>query len=131
MDYFLFPDDSSSLAWCWIDLEDPEILQSIIERMKLLPNLNPITVLAKRSDQSKNGHGVLHLWAKQPIDTIRVNLIMDFLQAGCDPSLKNKEGKTFLEGSEIKIHLLENVKKAPDEWAHGIVVAWIHNIGGK
>ena len=121
----------SGAAWTWIDLEDPDVLQTILQRMKMA-NLNPFTLLSKRADQSdEKGNSVLHILARDPINDVRLDLIMDSLQAGCDPNWKNKENKTFLDGSGIKTHLLEKIKSSSSSWAHGIANALPHNVGGE
>ena len=51
-----FLDGENSLAWCWLDLDDAEILKSVLKRMKEVPNLDPIGFLAKQSYQSSEGN---------------------------------------------------------------------------
>ena len=122
---------SGAASWSWIDLDNPDILQTVLQRMKMA-NLDPFTLLSKRADQSnEKENSVLHILARDPINDVRLDLIMDCLQAGYDPSLKNKENKTFLDGSDIKTHLLEKIKNSSSDWAHGIINALIHNIGGE
>ena len=39
---------------------------------------------------------------------------MDFLKAGCDPSVKNKSEKTFLdESKDLPAHLAEKIENSP------------------
>ena len=90
--------------------------------------MNVLAFLAKQSDQSKNGNTILHILAQS---TISLDLIMDLLQFGFKPSLKNKAGQNFLDGSTIKDHLLQRIQSAPENWTDGLMRAWIDNIGGE
>ena len=115
----------------WIYLWDAEIFQAVLEQMKKVPNMDVLAVLAKRSAQSKNGNTTLHILAQSPTSETSLDLIMDLLQFGFNPSLKNKKRQNFLDVSTIKDHLLQRIRSAPDNWTYGLMSNWIHNIGGE
>ena len=93
--------------------------------------MNVLAFLAKQSDQSKNGNTILHILAQRPTSETSLDFIMDLLQFGFKPSLKNKAGQNFLDGSTIKDHLLQRIQSAPENWTDGLMRAWIDNIGGE
>ena len=127
-----FLDGENSLAWCWLDLDDAEVLKSVLKRMKEVPNLDPIGFLAKQSYQSSEGNTVLHNLAKNLIEynDIRLEWIMDLLEAGSKPNLQNKAGKTFLQDSNIKHLLLKKIENSHDKWGNEIFKAWVETKGG-
>ena len=129
-----FLDGENSLAWCWLDLDDAEILKSVLKRMKEVNNLDPIGFLAEQSYQSTKGNTVLHILAKDPIEAndIRLDLIMDLLKAGCKPSVRNYVKRTFLEESmDLQLHLPEKIKGSSDDWVQNIMTTLASNIGGE
>ena len=93
--------------------------------------MDVLAVLAKRCDQSEKGNTVLHVLSQGPEIETRIDLIMDLIKFGLKPGLKNDDQKTFLDRSDIKIHLLEKIRTSSDEWASGLINAWTCNIGGE
>ena len=93
--------------------------------------MDVLAVLAKRCDQSEKGNTVLHVLSQGPEIETRIDLIMDLIKFGLKPGLKNVDQKTFLDRSDIKIHLLEKIRTSSDEWASGLINAWTCNIGGE
>ena len=87
--------------------------------------------ISKQSLQSKNGNTILHILAQSPTSETSLDLIMDLLQFGFNPSLKNKKGQNFLDVSTIKDHLLQRIRSAPDNWTYGLMSNWIHNSRGE
>ena len=122
---------SNDLLSSWIDLGDVDILLVVLERMKKVPKMDVLPILSKQSDQSKNGNTILHILAQRPTSETSLDLIMDLLQFGFNPSLKNKAGHNFLDASTIKDHLLQRIRSAPENWSDGLMRAWIDNIGGE
>jgi hypothetical protein len=115
----------------WIDLGDLVIFQEILKRMKQVPNMDALAILARRSDQSKQGNTILHVLSQGPEIETRLDLIMDLIKFGLKPDMKNVDQKTFLDGSGLKKHLLEKIRTSSDEWASGLMNAWTRNIGGE
>ena len=128
---FSFIDGSNVLLPNWIDLGDLDVFQAILERMKQVPNMDALAILARRSDQSKQGNTILHVLSQGPEIETRIDLIMDLIKFGLKPGLKNVDQKTFLDGSDIKKHLLEKIQTSSDEWASDLMNAWTRNIGGE
>ena len=126
-----FTDGSNDLLPSWIDLGDVEIFQAILERSKQVPNMNFIEMIAEQSHQSEKGNTVLHVLSQGPEIETRIDLIMDLIKFGLKPGLKNVDQKTFLDGADIKRHLLEKIQTSSDEWASGLMNAWTRNIGGE
>ena len=133
--YVLFPifftDGSNDLLPSWIDLGDVEIFQAILERSKQVPNMNVFEMIAEQSHQSEKGNTVLHVLSQGPEIETRIDLIMDLIKFGFKPGLKNIDQKTFLDGSDIKLYLLEKIPTSSDEWASGLINAWTRNIGSE
>ena len=129
--YFFFTDGSNDLLSSWIDLRDADIFQAVLEQMKKVPNTDLLAVLAKRSDQSDKGNTILHILSQGPEVETRLDLIMDLIKFGLKPGLKNDDQKTFLDGADIKVHMLEKIRTSSDEWASGLMNAWTRNIGGE
>ena len=123
-----FTDGYNDLLASWIDLGDVDIFQAVLEQIKKVDGL---ALLAKQSLQSENGNSILHILAQSPTSETSLDLIMDLLQFGFKPSLKNKKGQNFLDVSTIKDHLLQRIRSAPDNWTYGLMSNWIHNIGGE
>ena len=69
-------------------------MKNVLTRIKVIPNLDLLGSVVKLSYQSNKGNSVLHLLAREPIESVKLDLIMDLLRAGFDPSVKNKD-KTF------------------------------------
>ena len=128
---YFFTDGANDLLPSWIDLGDVDIFQAVLEQMKKVPNMDGLALLAKQSDQSENGNTILHILAQSPTSETSLDLIMDLLQFGFNPSLKNKKGQNFLDVSIIKEHLLQRIRSAPDNWTYGLMSNWIHNSGGE
>ena len=128
---FFFIAGSNDLLSIWIDLGDVEIFQAVLERMKQVPNMNVLAILAERCDQSEKGNTVLHVLSQGPEIETRLDLIMDLIKFGLNPGLKNDDRKTFLDGSDIKTHMLEKIRTSSDEWASGLMNAWTRNVGGE
>ena len=126
-----FTDGSNNLLPNWIDLRDVEIFQAILERSKQVPNMNFFEMIAEQSHQSEKGNTVLHVLSQGPEIETRIDLIMDLINFGLKPGLKNVDQKTFLDGADIKRHLLEKIQTSSDEWASGLMNAWTRNIGGE
>ena len=93
--------------------------------------MDVLAILAERCDQSEKGNTVLHVLSQGPKNETRIDLIMDLIKFGLKPGLKNVDQKTFLDGSDIKMYLLEKIPTSSDEWASGLINAWTSNIGGK
>ena len=129
--FFFFTDGCNDLLSSWIDLQDADIFQAILEQMKKVPNMDVLAPLSKQSLQSENGNTILHILAQSPTSETSLDLIMDLLQFGFDPSLKNRAGQSFLDVSTIKDHLLQRIRSAPDNWTYGLMSNWIHNSGGE
>ena len=130
----MFLGGENSIAWCWLDLDDAEILKSVFKRMKKMPNLDPIGFLAKQSYQSTKGNTVLHVLAKDPIgaNDVRLDWIMDLLKAGCDPSVRNYVKRTFFEESlDLQLRLPEKIRGSSDDWVQNIMTTLASNIGGE
>ena len=126
-----FTDGSNNLLPNWIAMRDVEIFQAILERTKQVPNMNVLEMIAEQSHQSEKGNTVLHVLSQGPEIETRLDLIMDLIKFGLKPGLKNVDQKTFLDGSDIKMHLLEKIRTSSDEWASGLMNAWTRNIGGE
>ena len=105
--HFLF--FTVGLLSSWIDLGDVEIFQAILERSKQVPNMKIFKMIAEQSHQSKKGNTILHVLSQGPEIETRIDLIMDLIKFGLKPGLKNVDQKTFLDGSNIKMHLLEKI----------------------
>ena len=129
--FFFFTDGCNDLLSSWIDLQDADIFQAILEQMKKVPNMDVLAILAERCDQSEKGNTVLHVLSQGPKNETRIDLIMDLIKFGLKPGLKNVDQKTFLDGSDIKIYLLEKIRTSSDEWASGLINAWTRNIEGE
>ena len=129
--FFFFTDGCNDLLSSWIDLQDADIFQAILEQTKKVPNMDVLAPLSKQSLQSENGNTILHILAQSPTSETSLDLIMDLLQFGFDPSLKNRAGQSFLDVSTIKDHLLQRIRSAPDNWTYGLMSNWIHNSGGE
>ena len=99
--------------------------------MKQLLNVDALAILAERCDQSEKGNTVLHVLSQGPEIETRLDLIMDLIKFGLNPGLKNDDQKTFLDGSDIKTHMLEKIRTSSDEWASGLMNAWTRNVGGE
>ena len=93
--------------------------------------MNVFEMIAEQSHQSEKGNTVLHVLSQGPEIETRIDLIMDLIKFGLKPGLKNVDQKTFLDGSDIKMHLLEKIRTSSDEWASGLMNAWTCNIGGE
>ena len=128
---FFVIDDSNVLLPNWIDLGDLDIFQAILERMKQVPNIDALAILARRSDQSKQGNTILHILSQGPEVETRLDLIMDLIKFGLKPGLKNDDQKTFLDGADIKVHILERIRTSFHEWATALMNAWTCNTGGE
>ena len=128
---YLFTDGSNDLLSSWIELGEADIFQAVLEQMKKVPNMDVLAILAERCDQSEKGNTVLHVLSQGPEIETRIDLIMDLIKFGLKPGLKNVDQKTFLDGSDIKKHLLEKIRTSSDEWASGLINAWTRNIGGE
>ena len=92
--------------------------------------MNVFEMIAEQSHQSEKGNTVLHVLSQGPEIETRIDLIMDLIKFGLKPGLKNVDQKTFLDGSDMKKHLLEKIRTS-DEWASGLMNAWTRNIRGE
>ena len=116
-------------------MEDGDVLECILGRLKLLPEQifqgrDLFHVFAEPSAKSGKGNTVLHLLLEQnDVNSVRSELHLDCLKAGCDPYLKNKENKTFFEKSGVQIDFLETVKDSFNDWANGKRSVWNSNTG--
>ena len=93
--------------------------------------MDALAIIARRSDQSKQGNTILHILSQGPEVETRLDLIMDLIKFGLKPGLKNDDQKTFLDGADIKVHILEKIRTSFHEWATALMNAWTCNTGGE
>ena len=106
-------------------------MQAVLEQMKKVHNMDALAIIARRSDQSKQGNTILHILSQGPEVETKLDLIMDLIKFGLKPGLKNDDQKTFLDGSGIKVHILEKIRTSFHEWATALMNAWTCNTGGE
>jgi hypothetical protein len=126
--------------WDWVKdtpsglglfFNDGDLLAFVVKRLKQVPEIDVVDVFTRSNENLVSGDTVLHALAKEPFNETKLEVIMDLLQKGFEPGLKNKAGQNFLDASTIKDHLLQRIRSAPDNWIDGLMSAWIHNIGGE
>ena len=126
--------------WDWVKENQSELglffssgdlLACVVKRLEQIPEIDVVEVLTRANENLLSGDTVLHALAKEPFNETKMEVIMDLLQKGFEPGLKNKAGQNFLDASTIKDHLLQRIRSAPDNWTDGLMSAWTYNIGGE
>ena len=132
--------NSTEDQWCWVK-ETPsglglffnkaDLLACVVKRLEQIPEIDVVDIFTRANENIPSGDTVLHVLAEEPVNETKMDAIMDLLQKGFEPGLKNNAKKSFLDISTIRDKLLPKIQLATDEWASGIVTAWTCNIGGR
>ena len=133
-------ENSVDTQWDWVK-ENPsglgpffsngDLLACVVKRLEQIPEIDVVDIFTRANENILSGDTVLHVLAKEPVNETKMDAIMDLLQKGFEPGLKNNTKKSFLDVSTIRDKLLPKIQLATDEWASGIVTAWTCNIGGR
>ena len=125
--------NASADQWLWVK-EDPsglkyfcndiDLLVCTIECLKKLANFDVVDIFTQFKNYQPNGDTFLHLLAKEPVNETKMGVIMDLLQKGFRPGLRNKAGQRFLDVSNFKDTLLEQIQIAPDSWVINLFKSW-------
>ena len=126
--------NASADQWQWVK-EDPsglkyfcndiDLLVCTIECLKKLANFDVVDIFTSLQKHLPKRDTVLHLLAKDQVNETKMGVIMDLLQKGFRPGLKNKAGQRFLDVSNFKDTLLEQIQIAPDSWVINLFKSWI------
>ena len=108
-----------------------DLLACVVKRLEQVPEIDVVDACTRSNENLSSGDTVLHALAKEPFNETKMEVIMDLLQKGFEPGLKNKAGQNFLDVSTIKDHLLQRIRSAPENWTDSLMRAWIDNIGGE
>ena len=124
--------------WDWVK-ENPsglglffnngDLLACVVKCLEQVPEIDVVEVLTRANENLASGDTVLHALAKQPFNETKIKVVMDLLQKGFHPDLKNKAGESFLNGPKFKDYLVTKIKAAPQSWAQGLFKSW--TIGGE
>ena len=124
---------SVDTQWDWVK-ENPsglgpffssgDLLACVVKRLEQIPEIDVVEVLTRANENLASGDTVLHALAKQPFNETKIKVVMDLLQKGFHPDLKNKAGESFLNGSKFKDYLVTEIKAAPHSWAQSLFKSW-------
>ena len=130
--------NSTKDQWCWVK-ETPSglglfynnegLLACVLKRLEQISEMDVIDVFTRSNENLASGDTVLHVLAKQPFNETKIKVVMDLLQKGFHPGLKNKAGESFLDGSKFKDFLVTEIQAAPHSWAQSLFKSW--TIGGE
>ena len=125
--------DASADQWQWVK-EDPsglkyfcndiDLLVCTIECLKKLANFDVVDIFTSLQKHLTKRDTVLQLLAKDQVNETKMGVIMDLLQKGFRPGLRNKAGQRFLDVSNFKDTLLEQIQVAPDSWVINLFKSW-------
>ena len=125
--------NASADQWQWVK-EDPsglkyfcndsDLLACTIECLEKLANFDLFDIFTQFKKYQPNGDTFLHLLAKEPVNETKMGVIMDLLQKGFRPGLKNKAGQHFLDVSNFKDTLLYQIQIAPNSWVINLFKSW-------
>ena len=130
--------NSTDDQWCWVKetpsglglfFNNADLLACVVKRLEKISEMDVIDVLTRANENLPSGDTVLHALAKEPVNETKIEVIMDLLQKGFHPGLKNKAGESFLNGSKFKDFLVTGIKAAPDSWVQSLFKSW--TIGGE
>ena len=105
------------------------LLACVLKRLEQISEMDVVDVFTRSNENLASGDTVLHALAKQPFNETKIKVVMDFLQKGFHPDVKNRAGESFLNGSKFKDYLVTEIKAAPHSWAQGLFKSW--TIGGE
>ena len=124
--------------WDWVTdtpsglglfFNDGDLLAFVVKRLAQVPEIDVVDGLIRSNENLHSGDTVLHALAKQPFNETKIEVIMNLLQKGFHPGLKNKTGESFLNGSKFKDFLVKEIQTAPHSWAQSLFKSW--TIGGE
>ena len=119
--------------WDWVKetpsglglfFNDSDLLAFVVKRLAQVPEIDVVDAFIRSNENLHSGDTVLHALAKGQVNETKMEAIMICLQNGFEPGLKNKAGKSFLEATEFRDGLLEEILVAPDSWALSLFKSW-------
>ena len=130
--------NSTEDQWRWVKetpsglglfFNNGNLLACVVKRLEQIPEIDVVDIFTRSNEKLPSGNTVLHALAKEPFNDTKIEVIMDLLQKGFHPGLKNKAGESFLDGSKFKDFLVTEIKAAPHSWAQNLFKFW--TIGGE
>ena len=125
--------NSTEDQWHWLKetpggfglfFNNSDILACVVKRLEQIPDIDMFDVLTRSNENLASGDTILHALVKEPLNETKIEIIMDLLQKGFHPGLKNKSGASFLDGSKFKDFLVTEIQAAPDSWAQSLFQSW-------
>ena len=130
--------NSTQDQWRWVKetpsglglfFNNSDLLACVVKCLEQVPEIDVVEVLTRANENLASGDTVLHALAKQPFNETKIKVVMDLLQKGFHPDVKNKAGESFLHGSKFKDFLVKEIQAAPHSWAQSLFKSW--TIGGE